>query len=401
MKVLLINTLYYPHLVGGAERSVQLLAEWLKEFGHDVVVVALAPSGEESVHRVNGVRVYYTVLKNLYYPFGKETNPSLLRKAMWHAWDSYNPWMYRSVKRILDKENPDLVHTHNLAGFSVAVWRAAKECALPIVHTTRDYYLLCPRSHMFRGGQNCCDICISCKPYANVRKHFSRLVNAAVGVSYFILNVHTSHGYFPSAQKSVIYNACVLPKHTEEKQVEYSRPLRFGYLGRLHPTKGVHRLLEAFLRLNPGIAELWIAGKGDESYEKTLKRTSEGRNDIRWLGFVSPDELLRNVDILIVPSLWQEPFARVPIEALAYGVPVLVSNRGGSAELAFEGAVWTFDPEEPGALEALMEKCISERRKLREWSIQARERAKLFSPEAVASKYLNVYQTVLSCHRRT
>ena len=65
---------------------------------------------------------------------------------MWHLLDLYNPWMGRVVGRILDAERPDLVHTHNIVGFSGAVWQAAKRRGLPLVHTIHDYSLLCANS---------------------------------------------------------------------------------------------------------------------------------------------------------------------------------------------------------------------------------------------------------------
>jgi glycosyltransferase involved in cell wall biosynthesis len=72
--------------------------------------------------------------------------------------DIYNPLMAWEVKKIIDREQPDLVHTHNLQGFSVAAWKVVKKRGLPLVHTMHDYYLLCPRNTMFGGGRNCTEL---------------------------------------------------------------------------------------------------------------------------------------------------------------------------------------------------------------------------------------------------
>ena len=66
MKLLFINTLYHPNHVGGAEKSTQLLAEGLREAGHEVAVVTCDAKPGTRVAEVNGVTVYYVGLKNLY-----------------------------------------------------------------------------------------------------------------------------------------------------------------------------------------------------------------------------------------------------------------------------------------------------------------------------------------------
>ena len=55
MKVLVINSYYYPNIIGGAERSTQLIAEGLKRAGHEVMVFCLK---HETLDEVNGVKVY-------------------------------------------------------------------------------------------------------------------------------------------------------------------------------------------------------------------------------------------------------------------------------------------------------------------------------------------------------
>lgn len=75
MKLLIINTLYYPNIIGGAEQSVQLLAEAICHWGHEVVVVCTSPNPGRTIKFINSVKVYYLGLKNLYWQFdGKENS---------------------------------------------------------------------------------------------------------------------------------------------------------------------------------------------------------------------------------------------------------------------------------------------------------------------------------------
>ena len=111
MKVLLINNLYTPHLIGGAERSVQALAEALVDFGINVSVVSLAK--EDSTKNMNGVKIHYVKLDNIHWPFGEEH--SNFSKLRWHINDRHNWQMAKVVGEIIEAEKPDIVHTNNLS----------------------------------------------------------------------------------------------------------------------------------------------------------------------------------------------------------------------------------------------------------------------------------------------
>lgn len=392
LRVLLLSTLYHPNIIGGAERSTQFLAESLVHRGHDVTVVTLSPA-EECTHVVNGVRVHYVGVRNLYWPFS-DAEPHPARKALWHAIDTYNPFIAKVVGRILDREPPDVVNTHNIAGFSVAVWRAIKARGLPLVHTLRDQYVLCPRSTMFKNGSDCKRQCASCLLYASPRMRMTHAVDAVTGVSRFIIDKHHRHGCFANATQHVIYNAYERPAGAvrSAEAGAHPGPLRIGYLGRLHPSKGVDRLIHAFNGLECVDAELWIAGAGKTQDEAALKSLIGERCNVRWMGFVKPEFLLGELDALVVPSLWHDTAPRAVLEAFAFGVPVIGSNRGGIPELVTKDTGWIFDPDDPEALAMALRQCIQERSRLVEMSTNALERSRLFTYEASVRGYLKVYE---------
>jgi glycosyltransferase involved in cell wall biosynthesis len=91
LKILYISTLYTPNLIGGAERVVQSIAEDMAAAGHETVVLSATPQ-KSTVSWLNGVKVYYINLKNVYWPYGEKQNAAAA-KALWHAFDTYNPWM--------------------------------------------------------------------------------------------------------------------------------------------------------------------------------------------------------------------------------------------------------------------------------------------------------------------
>lgn len=394
MKICFINTLYHPNVRGGAERSVKFLAEALVHAGHEAVVICTMPESGTHMATINGVKVYYLKLKNLYYPFRDKSNPIFL-KPFWHAIDTYNPFMARELGLILAKEHPDLVHTNNLCGFSVAVLNQIKLRGLPLVHTLRDYYLICPRS-MYRKGTNCETQCWSCKLYALPRKKVSNLIDSIVGNSRFLIDRHLQFGYFKDISSfRVIYNAYKLPKDMAFNHPSNDTGLRLGYLGSLHPNKGLEILLKILTRFSPEQWELWIGGKGIQEYESYLKNSYSFPN-VHYLGFIQPAILLAKVDVLVVPSLWHDPLPRTIFEAYAHGIPVIGSRRGGIPEIIEEKKTgFIFDPDYPEELEAEIKRFIQDRNLAVYMRANVLKKAQEFLPEKIISEYLKVYHEVL------
>ncbi len=394
MKILFVSNLYTPNLQGGAERVVQAIAEGIVKRGHQAVVISAVPRKGARTDQVNGVKVYYVSLKNYYWPFGDTANPKML-KPLWHALDTYNPWMAREVARILDAERPDLVHTHVLTGFSPLTWQLVKHRGLPLVHTLHDYYLLCPRSRMFINGENCERICGRCRPFALPRRRLSRHVDAVVGVSRFVLERHLGSGYFATTpKKKIIHNtypmeSAVLPSE------ERSLPIRFGYLGRLVADKGLEMLLESVAQLPEGTWNLDVAGRGLAAYERYLHARYKA-SSIRFLGHVRPEVFFSEIDVLVVPSVWNDPSPRVFSEAYAHGVPVIGSRRGGIPELVEEGrSGFLFDPGCPADLTAKMRWYVDNPHVIPRMQLACRRKAESARPEDTVEQYLEVYTDVL------
>ncbi|WP_211129835.1 glycosyltransferase, partial [Serratia surfactantfaciens] len=93
MNILMVNTLYAPYAVGGAEVSVQLLAEELVKSGHKVRVLTLHNEKKRKKELLNGVDIVYLPLANIYWPFQKKRGR--ISKLIWHLLDLYNPVMAR------------------------------------------------------------------------------------------------------------------------------------------------------------------------------------------------------------------------------------------------------------------------------------------------------------------
>lgn len=392
MKILLLSGHYYPHVFGGTEKVVQCLAEELVRRDHTVIVVTLTPNRSTEFDIINGVRVHYLPIANTYFP-GRPRTKNVGRKLLWHVIDNYNPVMASAFGRVLASEQPDVVNTHNIGGFSAAIWRIVHSRRIPLVHTAHGLNLLCPW-YMTRDGKACQSLCGRCCAYAWMKVKLSNKVGVFTAVSRYVVETYSQYMAFLNSDKLVIYNSVKMPADTAPVTAK-DRVLRFGFLGRLHSSKGVQNLVRSFNQLAPGSAELLIAGSGASEYESELKRMVNGRNSVRWLGVVKPEALLRNVDILVVPSLVHDSAPLVVLESMSYGVPVIGARRGGIPELMGEGTGYLFDPEQPSALTETMNRVLQAHEEFRAMGKRASRRALDFSLERMISGYLNAYSVAL------
>jgi glycosyltransferase involved in cell wall biosynthesis len=402
MHVLFVNTLYAPHDVGGAERSVRAMTEALAAAGDRATVVTLHAAPTPNTDIVNGVRVHYLPHRNLFFPFGNPTLPDWTQhapaKLAWHTLDSLNPWAAHDVGRVLDRAQPDLVHTNSLSGFSPLVWRVAGARGLPVVHTLRDYHLLCHRATMHNEAGPCDGVCWHCTPFAWLRHRYDAAVDAVVGISDFILQQHRAYGGFAATPlRRVIPNPYAPPRNARRADPPTSEgPLRAGFLGRVVPAKGLDVLLDAACQLPRGTVEVHVGGTGPEAYERTLRRTYRDA-PVAFHGYVDAAAFLPTLDVLVVPSRWHEPLGRVVFEAYAHGVPVLGSARGGIPELIVPGRTgYVFNPDAPDALTRHLRVLADDPARLRTMQQEARAKAKAYRPAVILQAYRDVYTQVLA-----
>lgn len=394
MKYLLINARYAPYLYGGAEISVGSFAEGLVQLGHQVSVLT-THRGPAATLWIKGVKVLQVPSRSIYWEVPGTTQPRW-KKLCWHVTDLFNPLMLRAVRVAIDAEQPDLVETHALEGFSCAAWYAAKRSGLPLVHYIHSYYLMCPRATMARRGVNCQTACMSCRAFTSPRFNASALVDGVIANSQFILNRHVDAGFFSNASHRAVIHGSYRSDGFPVEQEREPGPLRLGYIGRLDPTKGIDWLLRRLRGLESTGWELRIAGRGSIEYERQLKALAAGM-PVQFLGHQAPPVFFPQIDLLVVPSLWNEPQGRIVFEAYAHGVPVAVSRQGGLPELVVDGETgFVFDVDDGTIFDRLIKELIGQpsilRAKLPEVSAKARE----FTPEASAAKLADFARAVLN-----
>jgi glycosyltransferase involved in cell wall biosynthesis len=393
MHVALLNSLFPPQAFGGAERSVGELADGLSAAGVRVSVIHLSQNGAGPRSR-GDVEVHPMRLHNLYWPWDAErSRHSPPARLLWHAIDADNLLVKRELGPLLAETSCDVLHTHNLTGFSPIVWRVAKEQGLPVVHTLRDYSAVCVRSTMFRQGRNCRQRCSDCRVLRNYSRRASSDVDAVIGLSRHVLDIHRAAGWFPNALESrVLLNQAPLPRAPRREHGS----TRVVFIGRLAPEKGIELLLDAWRSIERPNAELVIVGSGPPRYVEELRRRSADLAAVQWAGEVPSSEVWPTAAVAVVPSLWQEPLGRVALEALAHGVPVVASRAGGLSEVVEHGRSGIV--VEAGRSDLLAEAIstlLGDDELRSRMSEHATRSGSLISPEAHTESHVAVYRRVL------
>jgi spore coat protein SA len=172
------------------------------------------------------------------------------------------------------------------------------------------------------------------------------------------------------------------------------------FVGRLDPLKGVHVLIEAVRVLNTRgtkvicrvVGSSFSGGSKQTPYMKELARHCP--ENVEFLGHCATNELgrqYRDADMLCCPSIWEEPFGKVNIEAMACGLPVVASRVGGIPEIAAYGGVQLVEPGVVPELADALQKLIESPSLRNKMSCEA---SASFQKHFTWNVALNLYRTI-------
>lgn len=391
VKILIINTLYTPNHVGGAEISVQMLAEELVKKGHTVRVLCISPEKNRTSALVNKVEVVYIPLANIYWPFDN-VRKNIFKKMLWHLIDTYNPVMKKHVNKELKEFNPQIVHTNNIGGFSVSAWKAIKQCNKNIVHTTRDYYLFHPNSTLFKNESSMNVNSYPVTAWSFFRRYMSNLVDIPVGISRYISEFHENNGFFKKriVSKSYIYNPVDAVIPNSNLQIN-SNQRRIGFIGRMTKEKGFDLfcdVADAVIKDSLNFSFVAAGRFGTDSDSINLKARAISAN-IEMLGFVPLKDFLSKVDIVLLPIKWMEPFGRSVVESVLSKKIVITNSVGGLEELSgLLPNIYCLDNKED-IIEFLKSDLIEYK------TVISEEQKNIFSQDTIASNYERLYKLAI------
>jgi len=247
---------------------------------------------------------------------------------------SYHAFFFPRLGKILDEQRPDILHMdeepYNLATFLAAA--SARRRGIP--------YLFFTWQNLVRRYP---------PPFSWMERFVHRSASWAIAGTETAARVLGEKGY--DGPVAVIPQFAVDPSiyrpvSTEDGAASSGRPFQIGFAGRLVPEKGVTSLVEACARLQFDF-RLTILGGGPAEAEirSTISRLHlDGRVSMPGpLPSAAMPEWLRAMDVIVLPSRsrpnWVEQFGRILVEAMACGVPVVVSTCGELSNVAGDGGL--------------------------------------------------------------
>ena len=323
MKILLVHNRY--RLPGGEEVMVERTRQCLEDEGHTVMEF-FRDSG--TINSTAGkLRSIFSAV---------------------HA-----PGAINDFRATLREFQPDLVHVHNLLPLiSPVVLREAKAAGCAVVMTCHNYRLGCPiATHIHRGSachrclngreyqcfiNNCRDNGMESLAYAmrsmaiRWQGHYHNHIDHYIAISHWIKHYLTESVGLRGDSVSVVHNVSEVNADPDWQTTGDS----IVFAGRLSEEKGIEVVLE--LARNLPHIPFKVAGDGP----MMAQLSQEVPDNMVLLGQLEQREVLplfHDARIVLVPSLNDEPFGLVAIEAMGQGTPVLLSNTGAFPELIQEG----------------------------------------------------------------
>ncbi len=179
-------------------------------------------------------------------------------------------------------------------------------------------------------------------------------------------------------------------------------PLQVICVARLIERKGQHYLIEAVKRLSGlGIdVRLSLVGEGDSQLEyETLARKLGVERQVRFVGYVPRERIpacFASAHVFVLPS-YSEGMSIAALEAMAAGLPVVLTRTGGTDDLVAEGVNgFTFDWADIDALVANLRHLATDRALARRMGAASRARALNFSWDMIADRYLDLFSSPAS-----
>ncbi|MDD5043060.1 MAG: glycosyltransferase [Patescibacteria group bacterium] len=346
MKIGIISNFYYPYERGGAERIAAKIANGLAHRGYQIFVITTKPKESGLGQEVKGGQLIYRFFpKNLYW-LGDAHKHSWIKRFFWHIFDTFNFYSFKEIKKILKKEKPDVVLTHNLKGIGLLTPLLLGILKIKHIHTLHDIQLINPSGIVLWGEEKKIKNCnFVLAIYAFICQKLFSSPAVVISPSRWLLSVHSFAGFFPTSKRTILPNPIML-FDADISEGERSEKFRLLYLGQIEKHKGILWLIENFKNINNDNLTLRIVGGGAAMGEAQRlvgedKRISvEGPVEQREVG-----KIFSQADLTIVPSLCYENSPSVIYESLYYGVPAVAANIGGVGELVELGKNgFTFEP---------------------------------------------------------
>lgn len=394
LRVYQLGSFYYPRLFGGAEVSSYELSLGL--LGRGGTVRAAYPVTDCAAAVVTDLAPRHSSV-GIHVP-RPDLGTGAVGKAGFYL-SEYVSWAgHAPLRADIRAFRPDVIIVQSIRGFGPSMlWELPVD--VPLVYMAHDFAFVCTSKGRFRHDRPCGASCLDCRltGWYN-RRLVSRFRSfRLVGPSRFIVGKIAGLAGLPPEAVAVIPN----PNRYERRppKLEPSRPVRFGYVGRLSAEKGLAFLFQALARVGDRVPfELVVAGTGAIAPPARLGRYGT----VTALGRV-PREAVADVhaglDVIVLPSLWEENLPGALIEALFASTPALASRVGGVPEVVADGVTGRLLPAgDLAAWTTALTECAEGRLPLAAWAAACAERASLFEPVRLLDRYEDLLKAMVGRH---
>ncbi len=262
---------------------------------------------------------------------------------------------------VLDKFKPDVIHFHNFLGLSFAMLDEAKKRNIPVIYTPHNYHLIDPNLYMYDNNlvkwEKPDFYLHSDLPTKNPSRDYKLRLDKAKEMLDTQLNLILA---VSSRQKEIfeefvgkelpnikVVNQIPEIHYKKVRKVE-NELLEVGFIGGAMPHKGVHILIQAAQLLDSNACRIHIHGFISEQYKQMLINLKPNCR-IEYHGEYSIEDLPRiasELDVIVIPSIWEDCAPLVVSEALSMGLPVVAAKIGGIPDFVkdgFNGSLYTYN----------------------------------------------------------
>lgn len=404
MKILIVSNLYPPHYVGGYEIRCAQVAEALRDRGHDVQVVTSTYGLERGPSRdvVNDVVVHRCLYQHAFPPY-RTYRPHVLFRAHEELADA------RRLHRIAGEWKPDIINFWSMYGLSATLLPLPRLWGIPEVYWIEQWWMI---DQYGKDGEKIRKFWETVRrgtwgpgplrPLLGVigRHWVARAEREGLGtleasctpahvvfVSRFMEEMHRKAGLeFGSSE--VIHGG--VPVERFYQPVDARSPsdvLRLLYAGQLTSDRGLHTIIEALGKMDPGLrarTRLEVVGEGstESDYQSTVKARVQELGLAEWVSFLGrmPHErmpsIYRDHDLLVFPSTRPEGLPLTMIEAMLAGCAVVTTRAGGAREVADLAELPTFRAGESEALTGMLAGLLADRSELTRIALRGQQVAR-------------------------
>jgi len=358
LKVLLVSEYFPPKIFGGGEISAYLLAKNLAKKGIDVSVLTSKSKDLLNFEEKDGAKIYRR-LKTGESPNGLKNN---IKRVF-----EFSKSVKKEIKKIEKEIFPDIIHFLNTTSI-VKIKTKAKKFA-----TINGYAPFCPKGNLWYNEKSACSGCNPFKfvrcimnseyvgknkirwylkynpifwcliyyPYVSRRKALSS-IDRFIAISDFVRQTLINHKV-PDYKISKIYNIAEIPDNNleiKELKERIKNKKIVSTISTLDKIKGIDLAIRAFSKIKNKKAVLLVVGDGPERPKLEVLSAALGlKEKVIFAGKIEQKFIpfiYKNSDLILLTSLWPEPFSRVPMEAAYFKKPILASAIGGNLDLPDE-----------------------------------------------------------------